>query len=147
MKILIAPFARKLRNDKINPKNYPWPRNLVELLEKQGYEVIQIGVKEEEQVATRFETNLSFQEVIRLLEEANTFVAVDSFLQHAAWSIGKRGTVIFSQSDPKIFGHRIHNNLLKDRKYLRPNQFDLWESTEKNDEAFFDWDEVYERMK
>jgi ADP-heptose:LPS heptosyltransferase len=147
MKLLFAPYARKLRNDKVNPKSYPWPKDLVALLEKQGYEVIQIGVKEEEQVATRFETNLSFQEVTRLLEETDTFVAVDSFLQHAAWSIGKRGTVIFSQSDPKIFGHRIHNNLLKDRKYLRPNQFDLWESTEKNDEAFFDWDEVYERMK
>ena len=147
MKILFAPFARKLRNGGINPKNYPWPHNLVALLEKRGNEVIQIGVKEEEKVATRFETDLSFQEVSRLLEECDTFVAVDSFLQHAAWSIGKRGTVIFSQSDPKIFGHRIHNNLLKDRKYLRPNQFDLWESTEKNDEAFFDWDEVYERMK
>ena len=147
MKILFAPFARKLRNGGINPKNYPWPNNLVALLEKRGNEVIQIGVKEEEKVATRFETDLSFQEVSRLLEECDTFVAVDSFLQHAAWSIGKRGTVIFSQSDPKIFGHRIHNNLLKDRKYLRPNQFDLWESTEKNDEAFFDWDEVYERMK
>src|SRR6516225_4608556 len=147
MKILFAPFARKLRNGGINPKNYPWPNNLVALLEKRGNEVIQIGVKEEEKVATRFETDLSFQEVSRLLEECDTFVAVDSFLQHAAWSIGKRGTVIFSQSDPKIFGHRIHNNLLKDRKYLRPNQFDLWESTEKNDEAFFDCHEVYERMK
>jgi len=147
MKILFAPFARKLRNGGINPKNYPWPNNLVALLEKRGNEVIQIGVKEEEKVATRFETDLSFQEVSRLLEETDTFVAVDSFLQHAAWSIGKRGTVIFSQSDPKIFGHRIHNNLLKDRKYLRPNQFDLWESTAVNDEAFFDCDEVYERMK
>jgi len=147
MKILFAPFARKLRNGGINPKNYPWPKDLVALLEKRGNEVIQIGVKEEEKVATRFETDLSFQEVSRLLEECDTFVAVDSYLSHHAWDIGKRGTVIFSQSDPNIFGHEFHNNLLKDRKYLRPNQFDLWESTSCNDEAFFDWDEVVERMK
>ena len=147
--ILFAPFARKLRNGNRSPKDYPpeFSRKLVELLQKQGNEVVQIGVKEEEKVATRFETDLSFQEVSRLLEECDTFVAVDSYLSHHAWDIGKRGTVIFSQSDPNIFGHEFHNNLLKDRKYLRPNQFDLWESTSCNDEAFFDWDEVVERMK
>jgi hypothetical protein len=87
------------------------------------------------------------EEVTNLLKISDTFIAVDSFLQHHAWDIGKRGTVIFSQSDPNIFGHEFHNNLLKDRKYLRPNQFDLWESTSCNDEAFFDWNEVFERMK
>ena len=146
MKILFAPFARKLRNDNRNPKNYPWPKELVELLEKRGDTVVQIGVKEEEQVATQFETNLSFQEVTRLLEDCDTFVAVDSYLQHHGWAVGKRGTVIFSQSDPNIFGHPEHNNLLKDRKFLRPNQFEMWEQTTVNDEAFFSPQEVLERM-
>jgi ADP-heptose:LPS heptosyltransferase len=147
--ILFAPFARKLRNGNRSPKDYPpeFSRKLVELLQKQGNEVVQIGVKGEEQIAPKFETDLSLEEVTNLLKISDTFIAVDSFLQHHAWDIGKRGTVIFSQSDPNIFGHEFHNNLLKDRKYLRPNQFDLWESTPRNDEAFFDWNEVFERMK
>ena len=147
--ILFAPFARKLRNGNRSPKDYPpeFSRKLVELLQKQGNEVVQIGVKGEEQIAPKFETDLSLEEVTNLLKISDTFIAVDSFLQHHAWDIGKRGTVIFSQSDPNIFGHEFHNNLLKDRKYLRPNQFDLWESTSCNDEAFFDWNEVFERMK
>src|SRR6516165_4669211 len=147
--ILFAPFARKLRNGNRSPKDYPpeFSRKLVELLQKQGNEVVQIGVKGEEQIAPKFETDLSLEEVTNLLKISDTFIAVDSFLQHHAWDIGKRGTVIFSQSDPNIFGHKFHNNLLKDRKYLRPNQFDLWEATPRNDEAFFDWNEVFERMK
>ena len=145
--ILIAPYARQLRNGNVNAKNYPWPELLVELLENSGKEVVQIGVEGEKQIAKRFERNLSFQEVSSLLDKCATFVAVDSYLQHHGWQVGKRGVVIFSQSDPIIFGHPIHNNLLKDRKYLRPNQYDMWEGVPVNEESFFSPEEVLEKMK
>ncbi len=45
--VLIAPFARKLRDNKNNPKNYPYWKELVELLQPK-YELIQLGTTGEE---------------------------------------------------------------------------------------------------
>jgi hypothetical protein len=50
--------------------------------------------------------------------------------------------VIFSQSDPVIFGHPDNVNLLKDRKYLRELQFQTWMGVPYNEDAFVSPDEV-----
>ncbi len=127
MKILIAPFAKKMREKTTpNPKDYPFTKDLVELLTKEGHEVVQIGVAGEEQVAPLFLKNLSYQETEEKLNEYDTFISVDSYLQHHAWIIGKRGIVLWGLSDPIIYGHDIHINLLKDRRYLRKEMFNVW---------------------
>ena len=90
-----------------------------------------------------FKQNLSFNEIVRLINESDAWISVDSFLQHlCAYHRLKRGIVIFSQSDPKIFGYTRNINLLKDRKYLRDKQFWLWEQCEYNKEAFVTDEEV-----
>lgn len=139
MKILIAPYAKKLRGqDRSNPKDYPWSKELVSLLEQEGHEVIQVGCSGEEQIAKTVINDLKFQDVLKLIAGADTFIAVDSYLQHAAWFIGKKGIVLWGQSDPKVFGHSIHKNLIKSRKNLRQGykMFDWWESAETNPEVF-----------
>lgn len=136
MKIILFPYAKAMRNGQKHPKNYPYWTELIELLKRDGHELIQLGVNGETQLVDDFRKNLKFNEICDIVKNCDTFISVDSFGQHLAWSLGKRGIVLFGQSDPNIFGHDIHINLLKDRKYLREKQFWLWEQCEANDEAF-----------
>ena len=146
MKILISPFAQKLRNGNNNPKNFPYWPELVKLLREGGFEVIQIGAAKDSPIEgiTEFKQNLKLKEVANLVKECDIWISVDSFLQHLnQYYTKKRGIVIFSQSDPKHFGYPLNNNLLKDKKYLREKQFWLWEQCEYNKDAFVTAEEVY----
>lgn len=140
--IIISPHAQKLRNGKINPKNYPFWSELVNLLFKKGYELIQVGVEGEEQLVPDFRKNLSLTELADLVKTCDTWISVDSFFQHFCWDLKKPGVVIWSQSDPNIFGHKENTNILKDTKYLRTHQFHLWEQCDYIKEAFVEPSEV-----
>jgi hypothetical protein len=54
--------------------------------------------------------------------------------------------VLFSISDPLIFGHPENLNLLRDRKFLRPRQFDLYYINQYNQEAFVTPPEVLQAL-
>lgn len=138
MKIILFPWAKKLRNDQNNPKNYPWWPELVSKLKDLGHEIIQVGVEGEEQLVEDFRKNLTIQELGDLMRSADTWIGVDSFGQHLGWDLGIRGLAIFGQSDPNIFGHVENVNVLKSRDYLRPQQFWWWEQAEYQEEAFAD---------
>lgn len=140
--ILISPFARKLRNGQPNPKNYCYWKELILLIESTGEEIIQVGVDDEEQLVEDFRKNLSLKELEKLVTECRTWISVDSFFQHFAWDLNKYGIVLWGQSDPIIFGHPENTNLLKHRKYLRPNQFLMWEQCEYKTDCFVDPKEV-----
>lgn len=131
--IIIHPYAKALRNGKQNPKNYPYWKELIALIKEP---IIQIGVDGEEQLVPDFRKNLSIKELKKLLLECNTWIAVDSFFQHLAWSVGKSGIVLWSVSNPDIFGHKENTNLLKDKVYLAKNQFLWWELTEHDPDKF-----------
>jgi ADP-heptose:LPS heptosyltransferase len=131
--IVIAPYAKKLRNDKENPKNYPWWPELISMIDEP---IVQVGIDGEIPLVDDFRKNLSIPELYDLIKECRTWISVDSFFQHLAWDAGKPGIVLFGQSDPLIFGHLENINLLKDRKYLREQQFWLWEQCEYNEDAF-----------
>ena len=124
--ILISPYSKGMRNGAENPKNYPYWSEVIKLLE--GVQIIQIGVTGEKSfTGTESVFDKSLAEVTELVRNCKTWAAVDNFLPHLAHLIGKRGVAIFGKSDPMIFGHPGNINLLKDRKYLRPLQFDIWE--------------------
>lgn len=131
--IIISPYSQKLRNGKINPKNYPYWKELISLIDEQ---IIQVGVTGEEQLVPDFRLNLSMNELKELVLECRTWISVDSFFQHFCWDLNKPGIVLFGQSDPNIFGHSENTNLLVDRKYLREKQFWLWEQADYNEECF-----------
>lgn len=137
--ILIAPYAQKLRDGKNNPKNYPWWPELISLIKEP---IIQVGVDGEKQLVDDFRKNLSLKELEVLLSDCRTWISVDSFFQHFAWDLGKKGIVLWGQSDPNIFGHPENINLLKDRKYLREKQFWWWEQCDYKADAFMDPEEV-----
>lgn len=137
-KIIISPYSRALRNGKNNPKNYPWWNEVVALLKEKGGRVIQVGTKGEKPLegVETVEFNLPLKELRDMLDECDTWASVDNFFQHLAFLHGKPGVVVFGQSNPLIFGHPQNKNLLKDPKYLREKQFDIWESCQYLNEAF-----------
>ena len=137
--ILISPYAKKLRNAKENPKNYPYWKELISLIDEP---IIQIGIDGEEQLVEDFRKNNSLKELETLVHECRTWISVDSFFQHFAWDLSKYGIVLWGQSDPVIFGHPENTNLIKDRFHLREKQFWFWDQCEYNFDCFVQPEEV-----
>jgi ADP-heptose:LPS heptosyltransferase len=115
-------------------------------LNNSGIKTVQIGASKDKPIAgiTDFRQNLKLSEIIQLIKEYDTWISVDSFLQHLNHNYErKRGVVIFSQSNPDIFGYKENINLLKHKKYLREKQFWLWEQCEYNKDAFVTAEDVH----
>jgi ADP-heptose:LPS heptosyltransferase len=125
--IIISPYSKPLINKKRNPKNYPYWKELIRLIEEP---IIQVGVEGEEQLVPDFKKNLSLDELGSLVDQCTTWISCDSFFQHFCWDRKKYGIVLWSVSDPNIFGHPENTNLLLDRKNLATNQFLWWDFTE-----------------
>jgi hypothetical protein len=142
--IIIAPYAQKLRTDKLNPKNYPYWKELLEQIDEP---IIQVGVEGEEQLVPDFRKNLPIVELRKLIQERRIWIGVDSFFQHLGWDEGKKGIVLWGPSDPLIFGHPENINLLKDRSCLVGNQFIWWEATEHSNDRFVKPKEILEHLK
>ena len=148
MNILIAPFSQKLRppkEGKTNPKNYPWWPELIELLK--DHSITQIGVEGEPRLAPTFLKGLQYNHIKTLVNEKDFWISVDSFLPHLAQFTNKNGVVLWGPSDPLIYGYSNNLNILKDRSYLRPDQFNIWEAIDHNPDAFVKPEEVYTKIK
>jgi len=141
--IIISPFSKTLRNGKTNPKNYPYWKELIRLIDEP---IVQVGIDGEEQLVDDFRKNLSLDELEILVNQCRTWISCDSFFQHFAWDKQKYGIVLWSVSDPNIFGHPENINLLKDRKYLVQNQFLWWEHTEYDATKFVEPEVVLEYL-
>lgn len=149
MNILISPHSRPLRNGKRNPKDYAYWDGFVSLLKRDGHIVIQIGLSGESEIrgVDKICFGSDLNQLVYLLGQCDAWVSVDNFLPHLVDHFNKPGVVIFSQSDPEIYGHKQNLNVLKDRKYLRENQFDIWEESEYNADAFPSAEELFDMFK
>lgn len=141
--IIISPYSKALRNGKRNPKNYPYWKELIELIKEP---IIQVGIEGEEQLVPDFRKNLSLSELRELVNECKTWISCDSFFQHFGWDLKKYGIVLWSVSDPLIFGHPENINLLKDRNNLVENQFLWWELTKYDHNKFVNPDQVMKAL-
>lgn len=148
MKIIISPYSKQLRGkDTPHPKNYPFWPELIQLLD--GHEIIQIGVKGEGELVPTCKFNLSTPDLIELTKDMDCFISVENFFPHFVhfnFKGEKKGIVLFAKSDPEIYGYPENVNLLKDKKYLRYDQFGPWEYTDFIKEAFSEPQEVYESL-
>lgn len=131
--IIIAPYSKALMSGKPNPKNYPFWEQLIPMI---GDDIIQIGIAGEKQLVPDFRKDLPVQQLRELLRQCDTWISCDSFFQHLGWDEGKRGIVLWSVSDPQIFGHPENVNLLKSRDCLAENQFLWWEFVEHDPSKF-----------
>jgi hypothetical protein len=142
--IIIAPYAKALMSGKTNPKNYPFWKELVAMIDDP---IIQVGVAGEEPLVEDCRFDLPIAEVRKLVRQCDTWISCDSFLQHLGWDEGKRGLVLWSVSDPLIYGHPENVNLLKDRSSLAENQFLWWEAVEHNPDHFVSPETVLAALK
>lgn len=136
--VIISPYCRPLRNSKRNAKDYPWWNEVIEQLIPK-YEIIQIGRKGEPLLSKidQFKYDQSPEKLKVLVNECKFWMSVDNFFPHFCNTFTKkRGIVLFSMSDPKIFGYEHNINLLKDRYCLRPDQYNIWEAVEFNENLF-----------
>ena len=131
--IIIAPWSRALRNGGLNPKNYPWWSELISMIKEP---IIQVGSNGEPKLTNDMRTNLPLADLKKLLAECKTWISVDTFFQHLAWSEGKKGIVLWGPSDPLIYGHPENINLLANRDLLVKNQFLMWEQQEYDENRF-----------
>lgn len=131
--IIISPYSKKLLSGKENPKNYPFWKELLAMIDEP---VVQVGVSGEEPLVEDFRVDLSTPDLRNLIQECQTWISCDSFFQHLAWDEGKKGIVLWSVSDPLIYGHPENINLLKDRSCLSENQFLWWEYVEHDPAKF-----------
>jgi ADP-heptose:LPS heptosyltransferase len=117
MNILLIPGNNQ------NAKSYPHWDALIKMLG--GHQVKKI------------EGILKEQEIIDLINWCDVWISIDSFLPHLAKYHGlKRGIVIWGTSDPLLFGYKENVNLLKDRKYLRAQQYKWWKDEPINMDSF-----------
>jgi ADP-heptose:LPS heptosyltransferase len=144
--ILIQPYAQKLRNGMPNAKTYHRWSELIHRLYELDKNVVQIGLDGEEQLTDVFIKQPSLKYIKDLVTGCSIWIAVDSFLPHFARGI-KPGVVIWSVSDPNIFGYKDNLNILKSRKYLRGNQFGIWEQQSFIKEAFLPPDDIFYLIK
>lgn len=131
--IIIAPYAQKLRNGKENPKNYPYWKELITLIDEP---IVQVGVTGEPQLVEDFRINLSLDKLTELVKECRTWISVDSFFQHFCWDLNKTGIVLWGPSHHEIFGHTENINLFKDKNLRISNPFVRWEDVEYDANRF-----------
>jgi ADP-heptose:LPS heptosyltransferase len=142
--IIISPYSKALISGKQNPKNYPYWKELIEMIDEP---IVQVGVEGENQLVPDFRKNLPIPALRELLQQCRTWVGVDSFFQHLAWDEGVPGIVLWGVSDPLIYGHPENNNLLENRKHLAENQFLWWEFVEHQNERFVKPEIVLKHLK
>ena len=151
-RIIISPFSKKTHaTGKKSPKDYPYWKELMILCHTKNVYTIQIAISDEFNIgADERLNNLRFCELKDLLFECESFISVDNFFHHFAhyYDPNKKGIVIFSQSDPKLFGYDSNINLIKDKKYLRPGkeQYQFWEQASYLPESFVSAEVVFENM-
>lgn len=138
--ILISPFSKKLRNGENNPKNYPYWQDVIHGLISRGFKVVQLGTGDESKFIECSEIiwDSSLKNISTAIRNCYTWISVDNFLPHLANLEDKKGIVIFGVSDPNIFGYKQNINILKDRSYLRENQFLTWDQQKYNSDVFMD---------
>ena len=142
--IIISPWSRGLRNGGQNPKNYPWWPELIGMITEP---IVQVGLNGEQQLVKDMRTNLSLTDLKQLIHDCRTWISVDTFFQHLAWSENKKGIVLWGPSDPEIYGHPENINLLASRELLAANQFLMWEQQVYDAARFVRPEIVLEHLK
>ncbi|MBF0553723.1 MAG: glycosyltransferase [Nitrospirae bacterium] len=135
-----------------HPKSYPYWKELVALIRGiPGKKIIQIGISGEERIEGVDEhlLNLPLKKIEDLISKSRCWIGVDNFLQHLVNTMSKiiKGAVIFGVSDPNMFGYRYNKCILKSRRYLRPDQHDVWTGVKQDKEVFDSSEIVFDKIK
>jgi ADP-heptose:LPS heptosyltransferase len=82
-----------------------------------------------------------------LASKCENICCCDSFLPHLLAPSRRKLIVLFSKSDPDIFGYPHNINLLKDKELLRPDQYRVWSQCMYDPNAFVDYRILVDLLK
>ena len=149
-KILFSPFSNSLPNGKPNPKSYPidYCNELVEMLNK-IYPVHHVKLSSEPSIENTVQiVDNSLRNLVELIKSKETalWISVDNFFHHLSNYAKRPGFVVFSRSNPFIFGHDKNINLIRSFKAMRPDPFGYWWNCEYLKEAFLTPSEIMQNI-
>ena len=141
IRVIIAPYAKYRIDGERNAKDYPRWAEVLDLLSS-DCEMTQVIHGREGELRRSDGSEISYVRGLRIPEieravlKSDLFLCSDTYMQHMAHYVGRRGVVIFGPSDPGIFGYAENVNMFADRKYFRPFQFQTWRECDFNPDAF-----------
>lgn len=147
MKFVLAPFAAKLPTGNRNPKDYPYFDKVIALLNADGHDVIQIGVKGENRIdgVGQFIQDWPLDKLVNVIRDCDSWISVDSFLPHFCWRYQLQpGVVIWGQSDSTIWGHPKNINLAG--RYRRQFQYAPWYDAVYDESVFVSPEKVRDAL-
>lgn len=144
--IIHANPANHPLENKNNAKYYPYWNKVIEKFPDIDW--YQLGVQGNHiinNVKPLF--NLPLKEVYKICLNSDLVCCIDSFLPHLLAPSEKKIIVVYTVSDPEIFGYNHNINLYKDKKYFRENQFDVWTNYAWKEETCVSEEEICEQIK
>lgn len=162
--IYISPFSKPLRNEKYNSKNLKpekWD-NIVKIFKDKNFNIFQIGQGSEYKIKNvdTYIFDKNFWDLKNIINNDNILISVDNFFPHFVNYINfinskknlTKMNVIWSKSNPNIYGYKYNNNIFKNEKYFRSlnqgvdNQFSIWEYCEYDENSFLDEETIVNKI-
>lgn len=98
--------------------NYSWTRDIPqptvnEIIQhyKNDYAIVHIKREDQYKYPDTLHALDGFRSIAILLQLSSKRLLIDSFGQHLAAAIGKKSTVCWVTTKPKVFGYKLHNNI------------------------------------
>jgi len=107
---------------------YAWTRDIPQITVnsliqhyKDRYSIIHIRRQDQYEYADTFSALDGYRSIAVLLSLSEKRVLMDSFSQHLAAALGKESTVCWVTTNPKVFGYKLHDNVLANKFTKEPN--------------------------
>lgn len=153
-RILIHPEAKSCKDGSISPKNYPYFNELIEKIKNnfKDIEINQLGNSKDKKLnqINNYYFDIDLQDIENLIDEHDLWISIDSFLPHYCDCYKlKNGIVIYTVSNPDIFGYKSNINLIKNKKFIRNRNkiFIYYNKEDYNENAFIDYNKIYEKIQ
>jgi hypothetical protein len=98
---------------------YSWTRDIPqptmnEIIKhyKEDYTIVHIKREDQQQYPDTLHALDGFRSIAILLQLSSKRLLIDSFSQHLAAAMDKKSTVCWVTTKPKIFGYKLHDNII-----------------------------------
>lgn len=121
------------------PSKHSWSRDIpittaqqiADLYVKNGWRVVHNRRDDQPQLLNVDYMNLPFRETFAVCLFSQKRLLIDSFLQHACAALGLPSVVCWSETEPSVFGYKMHKNILPSAK--KKSEFSKYAYLEKHD--------------
>ena len=101
---------------------YAWTRDIPQITVnsliqhyKDKYSIIHIRRQDQYEYTDTFSALDGYRSIAVLLTLSEKRILMDSFSQHLAAALGKKSTICWVTTNPKVFGYKLHDNILANK--------------------------------